>query len=158
MKYFTWIILILFVAVLIFLGFLIASRVDYFMYEKQVVSFVAKGIQEGAIVRYDGKSVLVNKYNFEVMCGKLLTITEREKIHKVKEYDRDREIIIEVDDRNYVVIMPLERSKAVYMETVLDGKRRYFYVSDKYRLHERVITYSRPEGFYGPNTLLDDSK
>ena len=121
MKYFTWIILILFVAVLIFLGFLIASRVDYFMYEKQVVSFVAKGIQEGAIVRYDGKSVLVNKYNFEVMCGKLLTITEREKIHKVKEYAKDREILIEVDERNYVIIMPLERSKAVYMETVLDG-------------------------------------
>ncbi|HOD93365.1 MAG TPA: hypothetical protein PL054_05785 [Clostridia bacterium] len=156
MKYVTWIVIILFLASLVFLGCLIGSRVDYYQYEKHIVSFTSNGIQNGATARYNGICVLVNKTNFEVMCNKLFTINEREKVRRIPVYSNDEAITVKVDDTNYIIIIPVPNSKAVYMETHLDGKKRNFYISDKYRIYERVISYVQPEGFYGPNTLVEE--
>ncbi len=156
MKYITWIVLLLFLAALIFFGFLIGSRVDFYQYEKHVVSFTSDGIQNGVTARYNGMSVKINNTNFEVMCNKLFSIYEREKVRRIPQYDIKDAIEIIVDDLNYIIIIPVKNSKAVYLETRLDGNRRNFYISDKYRVYERAISYVQPEGFYGPNTLVDE--
>ncbi len=156
MKYVTWIILILFLAALVFFGCLIGSRVDFYQYERHIVSFTSNGIQNGATARYDDKTVLINSVNFEVMCNKLFTLSERDRVRKIPYYSDNEVIAVEVDEMNYIVIIPVPSSKAVYLETRLDGKKRNFYVSDKYRIYERAISYVQPEGFYGPNTLLNE--
>ncbi|MFA5341514.1 MAG: hypothetical protein WC332_07040 [Clostridia bacterium] len=155
MKYFTWIVLILFLAALVFFGVLIGSRVDFYQYERHIVSFTSNGIQNGATARYDDKTVLINSANFEVMCNKLFVIHEREKVRKIPQYDVKDVIEIEIDEMNYIIIVPVKNSKAVYLETHIEGNKRYFYISDKYRVYERALLYVQPEGFYGPNTLLD---
>jgi len=157
MKYILWIVLILFVAALVFFGFLIGQRVDFIQYERHVVSFTANGIQNGVTARYEGILVEVNRSNFEVMCNKLLTITERERIRKIPKYDEDITMTIEVNEDNFFIIIPVSKnSKDAYLHTRFDGKTRYFYISDRYKIFERAYSYVQPEGFYGPNTLIEN--
>ena len=157
MKYILWIVLILFVAALVFFGFLIGQRVDFIQYERHVVSFAAKGIQNGVTAHYEGITVEVNSVNFEVMSSKLLTITERQKIRKISEYDKQIIMTVKVDEENFFIIIPVSKnSKDAYLHTRFDGRNRYFYISDKYRIYERAYSYVQPEGFYGPNKLIEN--
>jgi hypothetical protein len=91
------------------------------------------------------------------MCNKLLTITERERIRKIPKYDEDITMTIEVNEDNFFIIIPVSKnSKDAYLHTRFDGKTRYFYISDRYKIFERAYSYVQPEGFYGPNTLIEN--
>lgn len=157
MKFILWLVLILFVASLVFFGVLIGSRIDYYQYERDIVSFSSKGLQNGVTAHFDGMTVQLNQPNFDVMCNKLFTISERKSLRKLPNFEDSDTIIIEVDEHNIIKIIPASKDKKdVYLYVKIADKNRYFYISEHYLIYERALSYVSPEGFYGPNTLLTE--
>lgn len=158
MKYLMWTILILFVAALVFVGFLVNTRIDYFRYEKQVVTFINAGIQDHAKAKTDDYYVQLNRYNFEVMCSRLLTITERKRIYLPLKNGKELLLKVEVNDDNYFEIIKANPNNMdIYLVTRFDGTKRVFLISEKYRVYERALEYVDPDGFYGPNDIIEEN-
>jgi hypothetical protein len=157
MKYIMPIVIIFLAAALIFCGYLVSVRIDFIQYERDVTEFTAYGMQYGATAEYNGIKVQIHPNNLDFMCSKCFTITERKKINDIPSYKPADAIRIWVDDEYHIIVIRIPNSEGdVYIETVIDGKKRNFFVSGDYRIYERVLSYVGVEGYYGPNTLIEE--